>query len=654
MKNITLRKIFCILMAVMLLLPAFSVLALAVDTDNGEIKKITSQPTAQKPTVETNKNEDVKKYSWYRMFLSDYYRLAPNDGIVDGQSLVEDIYSGYYLDGKWMSDSGYINIGVTAIDGDIVKVTFIDGFDGYACLYHGEDLAEQNDGSYIYTVSDLDQGYVDLEICNDNNEPIEAIVEIVRDGESYPVFDSIDFTNKKYYLDDVDSGFYDGEKWISTKVYSEQELDIEFSFEDCYTIKITLNDGFVGTAFLLTTDVSEDNEYVELEIVDGVITYVADGDVNQFEIMIYSDHEFTAEITLANDDIELEVVDETLYDNERMMYFCDYIYGGSYEDDAWISDEEDTINFDVYLYEDSIITFKPSDDFDGNIRLYDYQEEESIQLNAENGEYTYEVTKDGYFEVYIYFDEQYTVEILAQTKEIQLVEGQTEKTFKPSEMGSYYADVEFKDGTVLTSNIFEINSLVIFNTNGGTPLDILAVTTLTEISKTEREGFVLEGWYLDKELIEKPELPLDISGIVNLYAKWSKCDHKSSTNKPTCTEDVECTVCKADYKATGHSYNSSYTAENGKHFYECTDCGAKQGESDHSFGEWTVTKYAERNTQGEEKRACTVCGHIESRVIEPLDDLSNGAIVGIIIGSGALLALIAVATFILIKRKRVK
>ncbi len=646
MKNTIIKRILSVMLAIFMLLPLIASSVMAIEDGY----YITNQPTIKNPTVETNKNQDVKKYSWYEVFLSEY-RLAPNDGIVDGKSIVEDIYSGYYLDGKWMSDNGYINIGVTAISGDIVKVTFIEGFDGYACLYDGEDLTEQNDGSYIYTVSDSDQGYVDLVICNDNYEPIEAIVEIVRDGESYPVFDSFDFTNKKYYPNDVYSGYYDGEKWISTKLYSEQELDIEFYFEDCYTVKITLNAGFDGTA--LVNDLYTDNDH-ELEIVDGVITYVADGDFNQFEITIYSDREFTAEITLANDDIELEVVDETLYDNEKMMYFCDYIYGGSYEDGVWTSDEEDTICFDVYLFEDSIITFKPSDNFDGNIRLYDYREEESIQLNAENGEYTYEITKDGYFEVYIYFDEQYTVEILVQAKETQLVEGQKEKTFKPSEMGSYYVEVEFNDGTVLTSNIFEINSAVMFNTNGGTPLSTQMVVTLTEISKTEREGFVLEGWYLNEELTEKAELPLDILGIVNLYAKWTKCDHKNSSNKPTCTEGVECTVCKADYKATGHSYNSSYVASSDKHYLECSVCGAKQSEGDHSFGEWSVTKYAERKTQGEEKRACTVCGHTESRAIEALGGLSNGAIVGIIIGSGALLAMLAIGLWFILKRSFLK
>ncbi len=647
MKNTTLKRIFCILMAVMLFLSVFSVLALATGAEDGAAKKITSQPTGTNPTVETNKNNDIIKYSWYKILLSNYYRLVQNDKIIDGQNIVEVIFEGHYLDGKWMSDYGYINIGVTAIGGDIVKVTFIEGFDGYAYLYEGVDLTEQDDGSYIYTVTD--EGYVDLVICNDNDEPIEAIVEIVRDGESYPVIDKFDFTNKKYYPIDVDDGYYDGGKWISTEEGGKQEIDIEFYLEAGYTAKITLNDGFVGTALICS--MSTDENY-ELEIVDGVITYVTDGENKNFEIRIKSDYDCTAEITLTKDDIEFEVVDDVWYDNEKMTYFSDDIYAGIYADGVWTSNGEGDVDFYVHLLKGSFITFKPSDNFDGELVLYDIIEEKEIQLKPENGEYTCEVTKGGLFSVYMHFDEQYTVEIFVRTKEAQLVEGQTEKTLKSSEMGSYYVEVEFEDGTVLTSNIFEIHSTVIFNTNGGTPLDNLSVVALTEIGKTEREGFVLDGWYLNKELTEKAELPLDILGTVNLYAKWIKCDHKNSTNKPTCTESVECTVCKADYNATGHSYNSSYIASSDKHYLECSVCGAKQSEGNHSFGEWRVTKYAEGKTQGEEKRACTVCGHTESRAIEALDGLSDGAIVGIIIGSGALLALLTIGLWFLLKKRK--
>ncbi len=613
--------------------------------------EITSQPTAQKPTVETNKNEDVKKYSWYKQLISDFYEMKTGSGIVDGRLMVDTIYEGNYADGKWTASGGYINIAIQTEVGDTVKVTLNEDFEG-EIKYYSYDIyfEEQDDGSFTYTIGEEDDTYLDFEISDYNYEAIEATIELIRNGKAYFVADKVlfDEENGKYYPNYVGNGYYDGEKWIS----GYGEIYIELELEDGYVIEIKPSEEFNGEFYASPLYGSVKFIFTEN---NGVYSFTTADGWGEYEMSFYDDSDFTAEITVKKADKTYEVAEKSPFVDEEMIYDGFYVSNGEYIDGAY-HPMEDTgeIGVELSLYKNSVITIKPSEDFDGRVVLHELDGDVSVLYN-ENGVYTYVAREAGYYDIQLNSENgDFSFVLYVQKVTSELIENQTTKTLSPSEMGSYYVDVEFKDGTVLTSNIFEINSVVMFNTNGGTSLESVSTIKLTEIGKTEREGFVLEGWYLDKELTEKAELPLDISGIVNLYAKWSKCDHKNSSNKPTCTEDAECTVCKADYKATGHNYNSSYTASEDKHYLECSVCGAKQSEGDHSFGEWNVTKYAERKTQGEEKRACTVCGHTESRAIEALGGLSNGAIVGIIIGSGALLASIAVATFILIKRKRVK
>ncbi|MBO5305266.1 MAG: InlB B-repeat-containing protein [Clostridia bacterium] len=64
-----------------------------------------------------------------------------------------------------------------------------------------------------------------------------------------------------------------------------------------------------------------------------------------------------------------------------------------------------------------------------------------------------------------------------------------------------------------------------FETNGGSevyPFNIEAETVLSKIPKTEREGYVFEGWYADKALTQEIVLPLKVKKDMMLYAKWTK------------------------------------------------------------------------------------------------------------------------------------
>ena len=74
----------------------------------------------------------------------------------------------------------------------------------------------------------------------------------------------------------------------------------------------------------------------------------------------------------------------------------------------------------------------------------------------------------------------------------------------------------------------------------------------------------------------------------------------------------------------------------------CDLCGEIRDAKGHTFGDWTVTKEAAVNIDGEKHRACSVCGHTETEkipalpgeaVIDDEDGLPTGAIIGIILGS---------------------
>ncbi|MBQ4509321.1 MAG: hypothetical protein II984_01235, partial [Clostridia bacterium] len=85
--------------------------------------------------------------------------------------------------------------------------------------------------------------------------------------------------------------------------------------------------------------------------------------------------------------------------------------------------------------------------------------------------------------------------------------------------------------------------------------------------------------------------------------------------------------------------------------YECTVCGNKKNEGEHTFSEWTVTKFPERTTQGEQKQVCTVCSYTVTRSTEALGGLSAGATVFIIVASGAVLSALAVGIWFILRKK---
>ena len=649
MKNTVFKRALSLVVAILLVLPMIASSVMALDTAKNTITK---QPTPQNPTVETNKNDDVIKYSWYYIEKLGLYDIVYNP-IVNGVYLVESVYDGQYLNGKWTSDTGYINVGTTMFEGDILKITVNDGFYGYVGIYGGEKSFEYKDGSYYYYVEGAE--FVDIEIDDENGSEIFADLEVIRDGKSYKLEYISEFNknNGTYTSPDVDDGIYKNGKWISEKETSGDDeyyqVDVEFYLENEYTVTVKLSEDFDGYVFI---DDIENSHEQEVEIKNGVAIFENDGSIYDFEVKIESDKEFSAEIILTYDDTDYTVIEQASYNEETKTYEDVYVNDGIYKDGFWYPvNEYGEIDIEITLEKCNVLIVTLPSDFKGEVYLDDIGNE-PIYLEGENGIYTYTATEDIYPDVQIYENSgDYKAKIQIDRGNMVALDGQNSKTLSIDRVGEYFVKLTFKNGTTLVSEKFEVNSQVIFDTNGGSALDSISTITLTETPKTEREGFILDGWFLNEELTEKAELPLDVVGVVTLYAKWSLCNHESSTQKASCTEDANCTVCGGTYKATGHNYNLEYTKTENSHYYECMVCGDKKNESQHTFSEWVDTKFAERNTQGEQKQVCTVCSYANTRATEPLGGLSSGATVGIIVGIGAALSALAVGIWFVLKKK---
>lgn len=63
-----------------------------------------------------------------------------------------------------------------------------------------------------------------------------------------------------------------------------------------------------------------------------------------------------------------------------------------------------------------------------------------------------------------------------------------------------------------------------FYVNGGSPLENIATSVLSESPMTKRNSYTLEGWYSDEALTKKISFPFVVNNDISLYAKWSLSD----------------------------------------------------------------------------------------------------------------------------------
>ena len=184
--------------------------------------------------------------------------------------------------------------------------------------------------------------------------------------------------------------------------------------------------------------------------------------------------------------------------------------------------------------------------------------------------------------------------------------------------------VEYNKENIATYKYLHIHPFytVTFNANGGTGTmdaveNLYGTFTIPENGFTAPEGKQFKGWAYtaDGEIIS--ETSFDVHKDIILYAIWEDI---SDTVPDTTPEEN-------DPNHT-HSYSGDWTQTADEHYKECA-CGAKQYKGAH----------IDSNANG----SCDVCGY----VITESDDgaLGTGAIVGIVIGS---VAVVGVGGFALV------
>ena len=151
---------------------------------------------------------------------------------------------------------------------------------------------------------------------------------------------------------------------------------------------------------------------------------------------------------------------------------------------------------------------------------------------------------------------------------------------------------------------------VALDSNGGKALSPMTLTVsydsaYGDLPKAEREGYVFQGWYLQKDGAEQI-LPASTVRIVKahiLYAHWQEEEtpihvHSYSetvTKKGTCTED-------------------------GLKTFTCSECGEYYTEVipalGHNYSDWKTIKGATCQEEGEEQRICERCGEVEKRSLK--------------------------------------
>ena len=138
----------------------------------------------------------------------------------------------------------------------------------------------------------------------------------------------------------------------------------------------------------------------------------------------------------------------------------------------------------------------------------------------------------------------------------------------------------------------------------------------------------------------------------------SICDHSLSSNCPTCTKSVLCSICGAELLATGHSftnYISNHDAtctQNGtkiaqcddcdaidtmddegtilpheykdgwsinriSHWRECQNCDIKNDEAKHIF-KWVIDQQATHVDKGLKHEECEICGYKKESIEIPV------------------------------------
>ncbi len=133
---------------------------------------------------------------------------------------------------------------------------------------------------------------------------------------------------------------------------------------------------------------------------------------------------------------------------------------------------------------------------------------------------------------------------------------------------------------------------------------------LTASASHEIDGVQFQyQWYKDGSPIDG-----ETGAVLNAGESGSYTVKVKAVNGDDVSEEIE--TAAAEIAVESHTAGTEWKSDGDKHWNECTVCGEKMNEADHSF-EWVVTEEPTETEAGLRHEECTVCGYAKEAVEIP-------------------------------------
>ncbi|MFI3141828.1 MAG: fibronectin type III domain-containing protein, partial [Clostridia bacterium] len=126
----------------------------------------------------------------------------------------------------------------------------------------------------------------------------------------------------------------------------------------------------------------------------------------------------------------------------------------------------------------------------------------------------------------------------------------------------------------------------------------------------------------------------EIDPTGHTFGNWITTTTATCTS--TGTQTRYCTACEAyetqEIAKTTHTYKATITpptcTQSGYTTYKCEQCGDtyildETSAIGHDYGQWVTTKSATTTQTGEEQRVCSLCGDVQTQIIEIISDFTS-------------------------------
>ena len=487
------------------------------------IYKIAHQPTAAEPYVSLNDGTGAS-YQWYE--VSGVKEITDDDGVISVRSLEGFPYAD---EGSYSEADGWTGVG---------ESYEYNGVTEYASYYF---LKSFNAGDKVI-VNASDPVY--FEFFGTNTDWYYEVFDEMTTEIRFTVEETGIYCIGTYSLNESPTlRVYEGDIQETAVAGQTASALTKLSYGRYYYCSVTAADGTVLRSDWL------DNSYKIIHHPTDMQQYVTLNDSTGATYRWYLEKEGIVPVTDEND-VSFEVLGAPpeiggVYDSENGWYPDEY---GDY--------------FTVEMKAGDVLTLEFSQTPEEIYYLYSSEDgtvENEIDIT---GAASFTAPSDGYYGIWA--SNGGTLKATLYGISYFAEEGQTEASLTPGELGKYYCEVTFADGTKERSDIVEVQHL---HTGG----------TATCNKKAECINCSMEYGELNSD---------NHGNIVTVSAV-----------SPTCTE-----AGLTEWK-------------------KCNDCGKVIAEAetvdalDHLWGNWTQTKAPGCTVQGESRRDCDRCNEVEVKAI---------------------------------------